>query len=391
METPSLPTRTEPSRALGPFDPATTRLTSEPMPAGDVTSPAAADRHPGASGLVDASRDVGERLAPVLPPPRGPLSAWLFETLRGRAEPGAHPDLRSPDPLGDDDLQLALYACYELHYRGFDEVDPELEWDPTILAFRAELEAVFLAGVEAAVRDLRRVPTQPERALVWLANEPVGPSLSAYAQHSATLEELRELCIHRSAYQRKEADPHTWAMPRLAGATKAALVEIQRDEYGNGVEAEMHSELFAVTMAALGLDASYGHYLARLPAITLATTNLMSLFGLHRHWRGALIGHLALFEMTSRGPMGRYSSALERLGIPAPARRFYDVHVLADAHHERVALEQLVPALLHKEPSLAADVVFGATALTAVEARFTREVLAAWASARSSLLPPAST
>ena len=43
-----------------------------------------------------------------------------------------------------------------------------------------------------------------------------------------------EFLVHRSLYTLKEADPHTWAIPRLHGAAKAALVEIQADEYGGG-------------------------------------------------------------------------------------------------------------------------------------------------------------
>ncbi|GAA2625856.1 hypothetical protein GCM10010425_23090 [Streptomyces spororaveus] len=33
------------------------------------------------------------------------------------------------DPWGED-LQLALYMLYELHYRGFDGVDDARKWDP---------------------------------------------------------------------------------------------------------------------------------------------------------------------------------------------------------------------------------------------------------------------
>jgi len=36
------------------------------------------------------------------------------------------------------------------------------------------------------------------------------------------------------------------------------------------------------------------------------------MFGLHRRFRGALVGHLAIFEMTSIGPMGRYATGLRR-------------------------------------------------------------------------------
>ncbi len=58
--------------------------------------------------------------------------------------------------------------------------------------------------------------------------------------------------MHRSAYQLKEADPHSWAIPRLSGPPKAALVEIQADEYGGGRPDRMHAELFADAMEALG-------------------------------------------------------------------------------------------------------------------------------------------
>ena len=38
----------------------------------------------------------------------------------------------------------------------------------------------------------------------------------------------------RSVYHLKEGDPHTFAVPRLSGRAKAAMVEIQADEYGGG-------------------------------------------------------------------------------------------------------------------------------------------------------------
>jgi hypothetical protein len=140
-------------------------------------------------------------------------------------------------------------------------------------------------------------------------------------------------------------------------------------------------------MVALGLDPTYGAYLERLPGVTLATVNLISLFGLHRRWRGALVGHLAVFEMTSVVPMGRYSELCRRLGLPEEARRFYDVHVVADAVHQVVASRDLAAGFVAAEPDRAADVSFGARALMAVEGRFARSLLDAWAAGRSSLLP----
>lgn len=333
-----------------------------------------------------ASRSPQARTgAPELPRPRGPISAALIAHLRDETAP--LPSCTADGPAWEDeDVQLSLYCCYELHYRGFAGVVDEREWDPGILALRATLERRFLTDVTQSVEAIEDcTPAVVEHRLLSLASASGGRSLSAFVAREADLAQLSEFCIHRSAYQLKEADPHTWGLPRLGGEAKAAMVEIQADEYGNGVRADMHAELFGTTMRNLGLDDTYGAYLDRLPAVTLATTNLVSLFGLHRRWRGALLGHLALFEMTSVGPMGRYAAALERLGAPAEARRFYDVHVDIDDHHRVVALEQMVRGLLSVEPHLGADVIFGAAALTAVERRFADHLLDQWGANRSSL------
>ena len=58
--------------------------------------------------------------------------------------------VRDSDPYGLD-LQLALFMCYELHYRGFAGVDATWEWNPALLHLRAELEHAFLAGVRRDV------------------------------------------------------------------------------------------------------------------------------------------------------------------------------------------------------------------------------------------------
>jgi hypothetical protein len=111
------------------------------------------------------------------------------------------------------------------------------------------------------------------------------------------------------------------------------------------------------------------------------------MFGLHRRWRAALVGHLAVFEMTSVEPMGRYSAALGRMGIGAEGRRFYDVHVAADARHGVVALDRMVAGLVEIEPHLSADLLFGAAAVLMIEERFSSHLLDAWCTGHSSLIP----
>jgi hypothetical protein len=163
------------------------------------------------------------------------------------------------------------------------------------------------------------------------------------------------------------------------------MVEVQADEYGGGEPGRMHSELFAKTMRALDLDPSYGAYVGLLPASTLATVNLISLFGLRRRWRGALVGHLAAFEITSPGPNSRYARGLRRLGLGPEATEFYDEHVEADSVHENIAAYDLAGGLARQEPQLGGDILFGVRSLLLTEKRFVAHILDAWERGVSSL------
>lgn len=323
---------------------------------------------------------------PPLPCPRGPLTAALFTAWQCDDRGVRGPDLRD-DPLTGDDFHLALYACYELHYRGFAGVDERWERDPEVARITWLLEDRFEQALRQEVGPCVTRPSVVQQALQRLAHSDGGPSLSGYVAERATLSQAQELGVHRSLYQRKEADPHSWAIPRLSGRAKSALIEIQMDEYGEGRPGAAHAELFADTMQALGLDPTYGAYLDAVPGRTLATVNLISLLGRQRRLRGALIGHLAMFEMTSVGPMGRYAAGMRRLGLDRAAP-FYDIHVEADAHHQVVAARDLAQGLVDEEPALASEVLFGARALMAVEGRFTDMVLAAWRRGASSLRHP---
>ena len=305
--------------------------------------------------------------------------------LRGEGPDELPPFERGADPLADEDLQLSLYIAYELLYRGFEGVEPEREWDPAVLAMRAQGERVFAGALEREVP--RRAVVEPEGVaplLFELAEADGGPPLSRHLGSAGTAEQFREFVVHRSAYQLKEADPHSWAIPRLTGAAKAALVEVQFDEYGSGRADRVHARLFADAMEALGLNSSYGAYLDELPASTLATVNLMSMFGLNRRWLGAIVGHLAMFEITSPEPNRRYANGLRRLGLES-ATEFFDEHVEADSVHENIAAHDMAGSLAKDHPELAPDIIFGAEALLALEARWAGELLAAWEQGRSSL------
>jgi Iron-containing redox enzyme len=328
---------------------------------------------------------------PRLPRARGPLSSAVLELL-GRRAVRNHLErtdvpLGEADPLGLD-LQLALYVCYELHYRGFAGVDPRWEWDAGLLHLRSRLEDVFLAAVRQLVGDVDPDDTA-EAEMDRLAREPVdGDGLSYFVRDTANWEQVCEYFVHRSIYHLKEGDPHAFVIPRLIGQAKASFVAVEFDEYGAGRGARVHQRLFADLLAAAGLESGYLDYFEYVPAQALAAVNLMSLFGLHREWRGAAVGHFAATEITSPPGSRRIAQGLRRLGAPAACTAFYDEHVEADAVHEQVVRTGVVADLVSREPALDTDVVFGIRAMAAVEDQLADHLMQSWKAGMSSLLKP---
>ncbi|WP_244231405.1 iron-containing redox enzyme family protein [Saccharomonospora piscinae] len=329
--------------------------------------------------------------APVaaLPLARGPLSAAVITALRERPGPRARlpTDIGRPKPYGDD-LQVALQVCYELHYRGFVDVDAAWEWHPELLRLRNALEQRFLAALRADVPG-HGVAADVTEALDELLVEPVnGDGLTHWLRDRGSWPQVREYLAMRSIYHLKEADPHAWVIPRLRGQAKAALVAVEFDEFGGGRGERMHSQLYADLLAAAGLRTGYLGYVEHVPPEAFATVNLMSLFGLHRGLRAALVGHFAAAEISTAPSAHRMVLALDRLGAPEACRFFFTEHVEADAVHEQVMRREVIGDLLAREPELAADVVFGIQATELLEGHLAAHTLRHWREGSSALRLP---
>ena len=319
-----------------------------------------------------------------LPQARGPLSSQVVDDVAGRpAQPlsSLRPDPAS-DVLRDADLQLALWTLYELHYRGFDDVPGDREWDSDLIALRGRLEAVFEDSLRRATREVVAqgaagggdVPDQVMAVVDAVGGAPV----AAFLQRKATRGQVLDFMAQRSLYHLKESDPSSLVLARVDGRAKTALAEILYDEYGAGRPERLHAGLFAAALEGCGLDSRYGAYVDTTPATTLAVNNLMSLFGLNRRLRGAALGHLAAFEATSSVPCRRIAAGIERVGLPAVVAAYFHEHVEADSVHEQVALRDLCGGLVADEPQLLEDVLFGAAACVHLDDVAGSELLDHW-------------
>lgn len=315
-----------------------------------------------------------------VPESRGPVSERVAVALRTGEELQAVPALPS-GVLDDDDAQLALWMLFELHYRGFEDAVGDREWDPELLRLRGRLEARMGQELREATREaLAAAPETGDVAedLFALIAADDSPSAATFLQRHASREQVLEFLRERSIYALKESDPTSFVLARLDGPVKAAVAEIQYDEYGSGRPQNLHAGLYAKALEAAGLDPTYGAYLPQARVETLAANNTQSLFALRRRLRGAALGLLAAFETTSSLPCRRIAGGIERVGLPAATAAYFHEHVEADAVHEQVAVRDVCAGIIAAEPQLRADVLFGAAASLHVDGVAGGRMLQRW-------------
>ena len=94
-----------------------------------------------------------------IPEPRGPIKRRVSSLVTG--DPGADPSALASlhalvtervavvEDLIDDDVQLALFCLYELHYGGLAGVDDRWEWHSGLIGIRQLLEEPFEAWLRS--------------------------------------------------------------------------------------------------------------------------------------------------------------------------------------------------------------------------------------------------
>lgn len=283
-----------------------------------------------------------------LPRARGPLSRQVLRALRGERSVGAGVD--SPLPPGsphDDDFQLSLWILNVVRAGDFEGVDRHCVGSLRVQNFRWYLERAY----EDRLRNL--TPQPPAGPLPWLIDD----LRSDGSRPAPDVEVAKQRFVTKAPYLAWEADPHTLTLAAVEFPLKQPLADIQSGEYGVG-HGDTHAVIYRNCLAAL--DVSLVEALESAPAEAYAYANSAWLFGADRRLRGASLGQLCLLEMDSVEPCARAVDDWDRFDLPVEARRWYDVHVMADAVHDQVIRQQLIPAIERETPHLLDDAAWGA-------------------------------
>lgn len=285
-----------------------------------------------------------------LPEARGALSASVLAQLRDGATAPVPADL-SID-VEDDDAQLAFWLLNIVGVADFHRVH-----DAGLGRASSPLESAL---TDRFAQELRRlVPTDASAAptdLVAFLDE-LRARPAAATPRTGAADEVVAAFAAKAPYLGWEADPHTFLLAVVEPELKQPLATIQAGEYGVG-HGQPHARIYRECLAALGLSVTDAVEDASGPDLALA--NSAWLFARHRRLRGASLGQLCFLEVDSVEPCRERVSAWDAAGLPAEGRRWYDVHVLADAEHQDIVRHDLVPRIEERAPWLVPDVAFGA-------------------------------
>ena len=127
---------------------------------------------PSTSAAATVEGTIGAQLK--IPEPRGPVTAGLLSLLSGH--PGADPSAQAHlhqlvtvqlplvgDIIEDEDLQLALFCLYELHYTGPGRRGYRWEWNPDLIRVRHLLEVRFENALRPQRTSTPNTPACPRR------------------------------------------------------------------------------------------------------------------------------------------------------------------------------------------------------------------------------------
>jgi hypothetical protein len=86
----------------------------------------------------------------------------------------------------------------------------------------------------------------------------------------------------------------------------------------------------------------------------------MAGLALERDYAYQAVGALGVIEMTAPGRVGLVNAGLQRLGAPADARRYFELHASLDREHSEAWNREVLHPLVASDPSLAAPIAEGA-------------------------------
>jgi hypothetical protein len=270
-------------------------------------------------------------------------------------------------------LQRALYRINRLQLFWYDDLRAyENERSPWVLGLRARIEHAWQAW-ELLPHDLDALRREDvARGLRDRAERDVDPPPSPagrYFRDEAGLPGYRRLLEISSLDALVEASQLSRTLGGVTNGVHATLTRLLLEEYGGGRPARKHSAHFAVMLRALGMNTEPEAYFDTVPCEVLAGINQSFLLSDRKRYFLRYVGGLLYTEVSVPAAFRCYRAAAQRLGLPAEAVAYWDLHIKEDARHGPWMLNDVALPLAERYPDDAWELLLGYDQQAALSAR----------------------
>lgn len=260
---------------------------------------------------------------------------------------------------------------------------PDDNWAVVVRSDNAmlEVENHFLEQLRSEAREAAaEAPKESEAFVSWFeALEEHGPGqhdpLFEWLAEVATLEQMRWYLTQEAAGEAGFDDLTAYTQVKLPNRIKLELARNYWDEMGRGNSKGMHGPMLGRLVEALGLE----------PAIettvpeSLALANAMTAMATRRDYAWHALGALGVIELTAPTRSAAVATGLQRLGVSAKDRLYFDLHAVLDVKHSAAWNSEAIAPAIANDPGCAQAIAEGALIRLACGARcFERYRLELW-------------
>jgi hypothetical protein len=225
-----------------------------------------------------------------------------------------------------------------------------------------EDEHAFLEGLRAEIAEAAATaPTDPHRFRDWFeALKEHGPGqgdvLFPWLAERANIDEMRWFLQQEVAGEAGFDDLVALTQVKLPTRPKLELARNYWDEMGRGSTKGMHGPMLETLAQALALAPRVEETVWE----ALALANTMAGLAGNRCYAYHAVGALGAIELTAPSRATFVAAGLRRLGVPASARHYFDLHAVLDVKHSAAWNEEAIVPLVAENPKIATAIAEGA-------------------------------
>ncbi len=239
-----------------------------------------------------------------------------------------------------------------------DDWREAMERDQPMLALEAEFIQRLRAEASGRVAE---APSDADGFIAWFeALEQTGPGqddpLFEWLAEVADLDQMRWYLRQEAAGEAGFDDLTAYTQVKLPQRIKLELARNYWDEMGRGNAKGMHGPMLERLVEHLRLE----------PAIeqtvweSLALANAMTAMATRRDHAWHALGALGVIELTAPGRSAAVAAGLKRLGVPAKARSYFDLHATLDVKHSIAWNAEAIAPAVAEDPRRARAIAEGA-------------------------------